>query len=124
MIELEKETQQVGTMLKITGKEVNIFFSEPSVSFRGTLSILFQTSSYQYVGYLGLAPIQDLVVALSIFVHVVGDGAMVLCMALNQLKEGLFERFLMEARGHWMKFFWWRFVGKVKVKKGGLETNT
>jgi len=93
-------------MLKITGKEVNIFFSEPSVSFRGTLSILFQTSSYQYVGYLDLAPIQDLVVALSIFVHVVGDGAMVLCMALNQLKEGLFERFLMEARGHWMKFFW------------------
>ena len=44
-------------------------------------------------------PVQDLVVALSIFVHVVGDGAMVLCMALNQLKEGLFERFLMEARG-------------------------
>ena len=43
-------------------------------------------------------PVQDLVVALSIFVHVVGDGAMVLCMALNQLKEGLFERFLMEAR--------------------------
>ena len=39
---------------------------------------------------------KDLVVALSIFVHVVGDGAMVLCMALNQLKEGLFERFLME----------------------------
>eukprot|EP00434_Breviolum_minutum_P013762 symbB.v1.2.012139.t1/scaffold829.1/size159244/9 len=39
---------------------------------------------------------EDLVVALSIFVHVVGDGAMVLCMALNQLKEGLFERFLME----------------------------
>ncbi|CAK9114574.1 Exportin-2 (Exp2) (Cellular apoptosis susceptibility protein) (Chromosome segregation 1-like protein) (Importin-alpha re-exporter) [Durusdinium trenchii] len=38
---------------------------------------------------------KDLVVALSIFVHVYGDPT-VLCVALNQLKEGLFERFLME----------------------------
>lgn len=41
-------------------------------------------------------PLKDLVVALSIFVHVYGDPT-VLCVALNQLKEGLFERFLMEA---------------------------